>query len=138
MKLPNLDNEVTRSLGLLILRVGIGAMMMLAHGWGKVLSFTEKSVNFSDPLGVGSEVSMALATSAEFFCAFLVVIGLATRLAAIPLAFTMLTAALVIHADDPWAKQEFALLYAVPFLTLILTGPGKISVDGWLTRRSKK
>lgn len=138
MKLPNLDNPTLRSWGLLVLRVGVGAMMMFAHGWGKLVNFGEKSASFKDPLGVGSEISMALATSAEFFAAFLVIVGLGTRLAAVPLVFTMLMAALVIHADDPWAKKEFALLYAVPFLALIFTGPGKYSVDAWLTKRFSK
>jgi uncharacterized membrane protein YphA (DoxX/SURF4 family) len=41
------------------------------------------------------------------------VLGLATRLAAFPLLFTMLTAAFFIHGDDPWAKKELAVLYAV-------------------------
>jgi putative oxidoreductase len=42
----------------------------------------------------------------------------------------MVVAAFVIHADDPWGKKEFALLFAAGFLTLVLTGPGKFSLDG--------
>jgi putative oxidoreductase len=57
------------------------------------------------------------------------VLGVATRFAAVPLAVTMLVAAFAIHADDPWAKKELALLYAVPFVTLVFTGAGKFSVD---------
>jgi putative oxidoreductase len=57
------------------------------------------------------------------------VVGLGTRFAAVPLLITMLIAAFVIHADDPWGKQEFALMYAIPYLTLIFTGGGRFALE---------
>ncbi len=103
--------------------------MLLGHGLPKLMTFGEKLHRFPDPIGVGSEVSLTLAVFAEVVCAGLIAVGFATRLATIPLLVTMLVAALVIHGDDPWARKEFALLYAIPALTLLLTGPGKLSVD---------
>jgi putative oxidoreductase len=47
----------------------------------------------------------------------------------------MLVAAFVVHGDDPWSKKELALLYAIPFLTLGLTGPGRFSIDAWWQKR---
>jgi putative oxidoreductase len=44
----------------------------------------------------------------------------------------MVVAAFIIHGDDPFAKKEFALLYAIPFLTLVFTGAGKFSLDAKL------
>lgn len=122
------------SLGLLLLRVSVGSMMLLGHGWGKLTSFTERSSSFPDPLGIGSSLSMALATGAEAFCALAVILGFATRWAAVPLMVTMAVAALIIHGDDPWAKKEFALLYFFPFATLLLTGAGRYSLDAFLRR----
>jgi putative oxidoreductase len=49
---------------------------------------------------------------------------------AIPLAITMIVAAFIVHADDPFGKKELALLYLSGCLTLIFTGAGKFSVDG--------
>ena len=118
------------SLGLLILRVVAGGMILLGHGWPKLMGFNDLSSRFPDPLGLGSTtLSLSLVLFAEVFCAAAVILGFATRLVAIPLVFAMLVAAFIIHADDPWQKKEFALLYALPFLTLICTGPGKFSVD---------
>ena len=77
------------SLGLLLLRVSVGSMMLLGHGWGKLTSFVERSSSFPDPLGIGSPLSMALATGAEAFCALAVILGFATRWAAVPLMVTM-------------------------------------------------
>lgn len=115
--------------GLLVMRVAAGAMMAFGHGWGKLVTYSERAATFPDPLGVSSPVSLALVVFAEFFCALLVALGAATRFAAIPLVINMFVAAFVIHGDDPWRRQEFAVLYLIPFLTLIFTGAGRFSID---------
>ncbi len=81
--------------------------------------------------------SLALAAFAEFLCALAVVVGFKTRWAAIPVAITMLVAAFIFHVGDGWEKQEFPLLYASTFLALVFTGPGRHSVDAWLTKRRR-
>lgn len=124
--------------GLLLLRVVTGLLMSTQHGWRKLISFPEKAATWADPIGLGSAPSLALATFAEFLCAALVVVGLATRATAVPVAFTMAVAAGIVHWDDPFAKKEFALLFLVPFLTLALTGAGRYSVDGWMARRRSR
>ena len=63
------NHDASCSLGLLILRIASGGMMLVAHGWGKLLAFSEKSGGFLDPLGIGSETSMAMAIFAEVVCA---------------------------------------------------------------------
>lgn len=121
--------STTGSFGLLILRVFAGATMAIAHGWGKLAGFSEKSGGFPDPIGVGSPTALGLAVFAEFFCSLAIILGLFTRAAAIPLLITMLVAAFMIHGDDPFQKKELALFYGAVFLTLIFTGAGKFSVD---------
>lgn len=118
--------------GLLMLRLTAGGMMFWFHGKDKLINFGDKMDSFRDPIGLGSEFSLGLAVFAEVFCALAVVIGLLTRLTAIPLVILLLTAAFVVHGDDPWSKQEFALVYAIPFFALIFTGAGKYSVDNML------
>ncbi len=115
--------------GLLIFRLGVGALMLLGHGWGKLAGFSEKSATFADPLGVGTAVSLSLTVFAEFLCSALIGLGLFTRMAAISLAINMSVAALIIHADDPWGRKELAVVYLLCYLTLLFTGPGKISLD---------
>lgn len=117
------------NIGLLVGRVAIGLLMLVGHGYPKLLEFSAKAATFPDPLGIGSGLSLGLAVFAEFFCAILIIIGAATRLAAVPLVVTMLVAGLIVHSADPWSTQEKAIVYAVPFLMLVFTGPGKLSVD---------
>lgn len=128
------SHDQLSSLGILILRLFTGGCMLFAHGWGKLTKFWELSGKFADPIGLGSAPSLALAVFAEVFCAIAIMLGLFTRAAAIPLLITMLVAAFVVHDADPFQKKEFALLYAAPFLMLILTGAGSFSVDAKLKR----
>lgn len=121
-------------IALLVLRLGAALMLFLGHGWPKIANFAERSATFSDPLGVGSTVSLGLVVFAEVFCSMLVSIGLLTRLAVVPILIFFVVA-LFHHGDDPWAKKEFVLLFALPFLALLLAGPGRISVDDALERR---
>lgn len=123
-------SQTWTSLGLLILRTGIAGMMLIGHGLPKIMDFSARSAGFPDPLGLGSTVSLSLAILGEVVCSLFLILGLFTRLAAVPFLLTMLTAAFLVHAADPWAKKEFALLYAIPALTLIFTGAGAFSIDG--------
>ena len=103
--------------------------MAYSHGWGKLQKMFGGDFGFADPIGVGEEASLVLTVFAEFVCGSLVALGLFTRAALIPLIITMLVAVFIIHADDPFSKQELGLLYLIPYVTLFLTGPGKISLD---------
>ena len=123
------------SAGLLWLRITIGGFMLAFHGWGKLSSFGAKFDTFGDPLGIGSGLSLTLAVFAEFFCSIALILGVFTRAAAIPPLIAMLVAVLLVHTNDPWNKKEFALLYAIPYMTLLLTGAGKYSLDAKLFRR---
>lgn len=109
--------------------------MAYAHGWPKVRDFGEKSQAFFDPFGIGSAASLGLATFAEFACAILVALGLFTRFTAVPVVVTMLVAAFWRHGADPFSQKELALVYAVPFVALVLTGGGEYSLDTWIQER---
>jgi putative oxidoreductase len=129
-----MKRDLKTSLALLILRVGSGAMM-LTHGIPKVMRlFSGNEIKFADPFGLGPIVSLVLAASAEVICAVLIMVGFKTRFAVVPLIITMLTAAFYAHWNDPFARKELPLLYAVIFIGLLLTGSGKYSLDGMKRR----
>ena len=121
-----------------MLRVSVGLMLAFGHGWGKVTRIFSGNFEFADPLGIGAAPSLVLAALAEFGCSLLVVLGVKTRYSAIPVVFMMLVAIFVHHIDDPWGKKEFALLYAIPFAVLILTGSGRFSLDSLLKRSASR
>jgi putative oxidoreductase len=137
--------ELPTSLGLLILRLGVGGYM-LTHGLGKLDMVLAGSWDkFGDPIGLGNTLSLLLTTFAEFLCSLLVILGLWTRLAAIPVVIAMAVAAFVVHGADPWTMEEAArrfaageaksmasrqpaLLFLIPFLALAFAGGGRFTI----------
>ena len=115
-------------LALLFLRVGFAAFL-LTHGIPKLQMLSDPS-SFSDPIGVGSTVSLILAIIGEVVAPIFIIIGFKTKWAAIPAMVTMAVAAFVVHAEDPFGTKEKALLYFTAFLVIFLAGAGKFSVDG--------
>lgn len=123
-----LDNVLFHNIGILLFRIVVGVFMLL-HGWQKLENFTMLSAVFPDPLGVGSTASLVLIILAEFGCSVLIILGLFTRLATIPLIFGMIVAAFVIHGNDAFAVKELSLLYLSLYIALAFIGSGKISFD---------
>jgi putative oxidoreductase len=120
---------------LLVARIGI-AVLMLTHGLPKLMMLLSGApVQFPPLFGLSAQVSLSLAVFAEVFCSILILFGLGTRLALIPLMVTMLVAALMIHGTDPFAKQEPSLQYLLVYTVLLLTGAGRFSMDYVLQRR---
>jgi len=68
-------------------------------------------------------------------CAILLVLGLGTRLATIPLIVTMAVAAFITHGADPFARKELALFYLAAYFVLLINGSGKYSFDNYFRLR---
>lgn len=121
-------------IAILLARVAIG-VLMLTHGISKLSLFNETPVPFMDFMGLGAGVSLGLAIFAEVGCSILILFGLGTRIAVIPLIVTMLVAVLIVHGGDPFVKQEMGLHYLLVYLILLLTGSGKYSLDRLITAK---
>ncbi|WP_188627248.1 DoxX family protein [Pedobacter quisquiliarum] len=129
------SNQTVVNAALLILRIGI-ACFMLTHGWPKLMKLLAGGeIQFLDPFGLGAIASFVLAIFAEVLCSFLLLFGLATRWATIPLIITMLVAIFVAHAADGFQKQELPGHYVLVYLFLLLVGPGKYSLDYFIGRK---
>lgn len=117
------------NLAILLLRIAIGALM-LTHGMGKFFKMIGgEPIQFADPLGIGATASLVLAVFAEVGCSILIIFGWMTRFASVILLITMVVAAFVHHADDPFGKQELPILYAIIYCTIAIVGSGKIAID---------
>ena len=123
-----MQNSILKDIGLAILRI-LPSIMMLTHGLPKFQKLISGNFEFGDPIGIGAAPSLFLAVIGEFVCPILLILGFKTRWVAIPSAITMLVAAAIVHADDPFGNKEKALLYLVVFICIALLGPGKYSID---------
>lgn len=123
------------SLVSLFLRIFISTAM-LTHGLAKVENFTKISTVFPDPLGIGSEASLALATFAEVGCSVLLIIGLFTRLASFTLIINMMVASMLVPGDKGFASHELAALYLAVYVAITVLGAGYFSFDRVLITRN--
>lgn len=130
-------NENYVNIIILVIRISI-ATLMISHGLSKLnMLFAGGEFQFPDPIGVGKTASLALAVFAEVVCSFLILIGLATRLATLPLIITMLVAVFVIHGADPIDVKELGILYLLFYVLLLVTGSGKFSVDYLISKKNR-
>lgn len=124
----NFNNEAVHFM-LLVLRVSV-SVLMLTHGYQKLQwILAGGDIQFGDPVGIGAPASLYLAVFAEFFCSVLLILGLGSRLALIPLIITMLVAVLIVHAPDGIDKKELGLHFLAVYVFLLVAGPGKYSID---------
>ena len=120
---------ISYDLGIFLTRIAAGGLMLL-HGTPKLLNFTSRMDTFSNPIGLGSSLSLTLVVMAEFFCAVFLIVGAFSRLVLIPLIINMSVITFVVHGSDPMSKKELPLFFLLTFVGLFFTGPGKFSIDG--------
>ena len=78
-----------------------------------------------------------MASLSESLGGILIACGFLTRPAAFLLLQTMLVAAFMKHAGDPFSKMESALLFASFSLSIMMTGAGKWSLDAYVWNQGK-
>ncbi len=118
-------------------RVAVGAVFVSA-GWGKLHNL-DRVIEFFQSLGIpAAEYQAPFVAATEFSCGLLLVAGLATRFAAVPLAVTMLVAirtALWPELEgviDLFGKEEFLFLVLLGWLAV--AGAGAVSLDVFAAR----
>ena len=148
MALPKLfqvnQNAKTTDVALLITRLLVGITLFLASGAPKLAQIPSILSPSADLAGLGGLAVPALivSTFALGICTLLVVVGLATRYAALLITLSLAgTGLLIDHALrlnylDPGhnSHPEVVWLYFTIALALVFTGPGRYSVDRLLSK----
>lgn len=116
---------------MLLLRLGVGILMM-KHGYDKLIGFTDLEPKFMNFMGMGSTMSLALLIFAEFFCSLFLILGLFTRLAAIPLIIATCVMVFKAHNGEVFGDAETAAIYLTGYFVLLFVGPGRVSVDSMI------
>jgi len=124
--------------GLLVLRLIAGLSLFLKHGTEKLFGFSQMTAHLPGPPKIGMILLLLFATLSDGICSLLVILGLATRWAALIIFINILGAWAVFHHFLFFGRQadhgELIVLYLAASLALFLAGPGKHSVDAWLDK----
>ena len=116
------------------IRLVFGLIMLFAHGLDKLQKFNTLQGSFYNFMGMGTKTSLVLDIFAELFCSLFLVLGLFTRFSVVPLIIVTLVIIFGHDSGKPMLESEMPLLYLFGFLTLLLCGPGKISIDAMLNK----
>jgi putative oxidoreductase len=122
------------NMAMLLLRVCFGVVLMVKHGFAKVMNFATLEHTFYNFLGLGPKFSLILILFAEIFCSLMIVLGLFTRWACIPIIIAMAVVIFGADAGKDLLDSELALFYLTAFVTILFCGPGSVSVDGMIGR----
>jgi len=122
-------SETAFNIAVLVIRVTFGAMLLINHGIDKLKHFAEKQSSFPDPFHLGHMPSLMLALFAEVFCTVFLILGLFTRLMAIPVVINFAVIVFVVNKGYA-GPAETGVLYLAGFFSILLMGPGKYSIDG--------
>jgi putative oxidoreductase len=116
----------------LLVRLFVG-YFFFETGWAKAQNLdamTERFVGWGIPL---PRLSVVLSVYTELIGGALLVLGLGTRLVTIPLLINMLVAIFTVNIRNVSGLDEFVELdtplYALFFLWLLVSGPGRVSLD---------
>jgi putative oxidoreductase len=121
---------------ILFLRVFAGGML-LWHGVMKIQNFDYIADSFPSVLWMTSATSLTMATLVEVGCSLLIIVGVLTRLALIPLIFTMFIASFFGHQGGAFGELSF--IYMGIFISMFIAGPGLYSLDRlWFAPENKK
>ncbi|AHM61541.1 DoxX family protein [Flammeovirgaceae bacterium 311] len=117
--------------GLLILRIAFAVQLIQGtqdnvFSWERMLEFRD----FLDARGVLAPLIAAhVSAYAQFICGILWIIGWQTRLAAAIMVINFIAALIIVHIGLPYEQNFPAINLLAVALCLMLTGPGKISLD---------
>lgn len=122
----------------LLLRVCAGLLFTMT-GWEATHHLSDVTAFFAELKIPMPSASAALAGYAELICGALVLVGLATRLAAIPLIVCMVVALATAKAPKIHGARDLLmqveLVYVVLLIALVFLGAGRLSLDAWIARR---
>ncbi len=130
--------EALQPVALLLARVVVGLVFVFS-GWGK-LHGLDQVVDYFRSLGIPApELQAPFVATVEFVGGLAVVLGLGTRLAAVPLSATMVVAMVTAKWKDVAGVSDLVGFsetdYLVFFFLLIAFGAGKLSVDAVIAPR---
>ncbi|MBZ9780948.1 DoxX family protein [Pseudomonas sp. REP124] len=120
----------TSDLALFWLRISGCLLLLSVHGLPKLMHFQHELGVIEDPFGMGATLTLSLAVFAEVLCPVLIMAGVLTRLATVPILFLLAVSVMLVHPEWSLAEGQFAWMLLIIFSTIFIAGPGRLAL-GW-------
>lgn len=129
------------NLGRLFLRLFVG-IMLLQFGIRQIVNFNDMEATFPSVIGMGGEASLVVMICIELICSAFIMFGFLTRLMVIPPFVAMILAEYhLLHTSEleatyllDWQHVGYLpIMFMGIYFFILLVGPGKISVDYFLS-----
>lgn len=139
----NQQSSISQNIGFLLLRFFVGLALCTVFEkffpkngvWGPQEWFIEDTANMGFPFPT---FFAWVAVLSEFFGGILLMLGLLTRPAALLNVFVTFTATFIYHNGDIGDSGLLSFFFMIMCLCILLFGPGKFSLDYFITRKLLK
>jgi len=118
----------------LIVRLILGGLFTW-HGYDALAHYDLYLSMSRSVIGLGAHLEFNLVVFSQFICGILIVLGLFTRLAVIPIFITMTVAFFVAHKNDAFFQKELPFVYWLLCIAVFMMGSGRYSIDHHLQKR---
>ena len=130
--------EGGNSAALLLARLSVG-LVFVSTGWGKIHNIPKVTMFFESLHIPAPGFHAVFVGYTELVCGAALVIGLCSRLAAIPLAFSMVVAIATAKRTDLHGVFDLVgfdeFTYIVMLVVIVVFGPGKLAIDHLIAKK---
>lgn len=120
---------------MLLFRVAVSLELMIVHGLKKIGVGVGMAEVVPNPLHLPETINQYFAAGANLVAPVLVILGLFTRLAILPILAVTLTGYFVLHLHSPLLVKDVPFMYSIVFLVILVLGPGKYSIDYFINKK---
>ena len=130
LKIVLLPTASTKTLdyAMLFFRIAISLELIIVHGLKKV-GIGGISEVVPNPFGIPQFLNETLAIAANLLFPQLIIVGLFTRYATIPILAVTLTGYFIVHGNDPLLVRDIPFMFSLGYGLIAIVGPGKYSLD---------
>lgn len=120
------------NIALLLFRVLLATELFRVHGLKKFRLENGQREHVPNPLHLPEKLNAAVATLSDTLAPFLVMLGIGTRLAVLPVIGVTAIGYFVVHRKDNAEVRDVPYMYTLSFLLLLFVGAGTYSLDHYL------
>lgn len=127
-------NPFNTDFGIFLLRLVLGGLFTW-HGLDALMHYNLYLSMSKSTIGLPASLEFNLVVFSHFIGGILIVLGLFTRLAVIPIFITMTVAFTIAHKGQPFFQKELPFVYGLLCIVVFVLGGGAYSADNLLQKR---